>query len=111
MFFRYFYKENKYFWHHLALAALGSVGLLWYGITDQKTFLYLLALAIVFEFIQYFLKGWLKHSPPPEMKIEYGTSAYEYWQKKIFWLDSYGDIFAAVLGVLIIVIPYNWIFV
>ncbi len=101
MFFKYAILNNRWFFFHLSGATfLYKFFLLFPSITEQKSFLMVMAIAILYELYQRFIKKGYKNMGVDEELLKQRDDK-TYWQKKIFWLDSYGDLIAAVLGIML----------
>ena len=85
--FKYGFLQNQWLWFHiLGAAVLLRIVQIWY--TDQQSFLAVLVIAVLWEVFEYFTS---------DIEKIYGS-------KKLFFLDSLGDIFSAVLIMLIMVL-------
>ncbi len=108
MLYQYAIKQNAFFWHHVFLAWIGVDLVMMFGVSDQWAFISVVfGLAVAFEFFQFYvLKGWQKHSVPEGKLLDHKN---EYWKKRVFKLDSLGDMAAASLGGLGKVLFTSWI--
>lgn len=103
MFFEYAIKRNRYFSAHIVLAAVLFLMIQpFYG--NQIAFISVLAVGLLYEIWQYFTGKWKKVFVDPILEQKYGQlkqvtpEERDRWKKKLFLLDSYGDMIAAFLG-------------
>jgi hypothetical protein len=107
MFYEWGIKQNHWLWFHILGGVYLALGLIiWTSYSEPVIMLIVFSIAVLFEFIMYWLGGWKKLSVP-RLKITPKYSE-EYWKKKRYKVDALVDILGAIFGALPVVIAYSY---
>ncbi len=110
MFFKYAIVHNRYFSIHIVLAEVLFL-LISLASTMQIGTILTFAIAIVYEVYRFTMTDeWLKYKLLPEDMARLSIipdSIIDFkWRKKRYWLDSVGDVIAAFIGIVLVMIMF-----